>query len=216
MGLADARALLESSGRYASDRRDVPWRGLLAWLAAGGFGYGLVMGYFAGRLEQALYSALKVPMLLGVSTLVCVPNFFVVNSVLGLRDDFAAACRGVVAAQATLSLVLASCVPLTALAYVSSADYNFATAFNGVIFLVASIAGQVTLSRHYAPLIAGNPRHRIGRRAWLGLYVFVAIQLAWMLRPFVGSPHLPPQFLREEAWDNAYVVVFRVILDLFS
>ena len=75
---------------------------------------------------------------------------------------------------------LASCVPLTALAYVSSTDYNFAIAFNGVVFLIASVAGQVTLSRHYAPLIARNPRHRLGRRAWLVLYVFVAVQLAFV------------------------------------
>jgi hypothetical protein len=41
------------------------------------------------------------------------------------------------------------------------------------------------------------------------LYVFVAIQGAWVLRPFVGAPGLEPSFLRAELWTNAYVVVAR-------
>jgi len=39
------------------------------------------------------------------------------------------------------------------------------------------------------------------------LYVFVAVQLAWVLRPFVGSPNVPTRFFRENAWSNAYGVV---------
>jgi hypothetical protein len=35
--------------------------------------------------------------------------------------------------------------------------------------------------------------------------------LAWLLRPFVGHPDLPPQFLRTEVWGNAYVVVTRLV-----
>ena len=48
------------------------------------------------------------------------------------------------------------------------------------------------------------------------LYVFVAIQAAWVLRPFVGAPGLPASFFREEAWDNAYVRIFRAIWETFS
>ena len=43
------------------------------------------------------------------------------------------------------------------------------------------------------------------------LYVFVAIQLAWVLRPFIGSPNVPTRFFREDAWSNAYVVVLDTI-----
>ena len=48
--------------------------------------------------------------------------------------------------------------------------------------------------------------------AWIALYVFVAIQLAWVLRPFVGSPELEVSFFRAEAWSNAYVVIVRDVL----
>jgi hypothetical protein len=46
---------------------------------------------------------------------------------------------------------------------------------------------------------------------WLGLYVFVGIQMAWVLRPFVGAPGQPVQFFRPESWVNAYEVVLRLV-----
>ena len=49
---------------------------------------------------------------------------------------------------------------------------------------------------------------------WGLLYVFVAIQVAWVLRPFVGAPMLEPSFVRSNAWSNAYVVVVRDVLSI--
>jgi len=84
------------------------------------------------------------------------------------------------------------------------------------MYLLTTMAAQITLSKHDAPLIAANPRHRAGRLAWAALYVFVAIQLAWVLRLFVGSSVLPTRFFREEAWDNAYVVVAQKVWELLT
>jgi len=186
----------------------VPWRVLIAAGCMAGFAYGAVMGFFGGRWLQSCYSGLKVPLLLLVSTLVCLPNFFVINTVLGLRDDFAAAYRGVLSAQGGVAVCLAALAPLTMVGYLSSSHYTFALVLNGTMFALASLAGQVTLARHYRPLIARNPRHRIGLTMWLVLYVFVAIQLAWVLRPFIGDPSRPTTFFRETAWGNAYVKIF--------
>lgn len=205
--IREANGLLRGEGPYAAGRGDVPWAKLALLVACGGVVYGLAMGSFGVRALQALFSATKVPILLSLATLVCLPNFYVVNTLLGLRDDFAAACRGVFAAQATLAVTIASLSPVTLVLYASSADYDLAIVGNGVAFLVGTVAGQVTLQRHYRALIALNPRHRLGRFAWVVLYVFVAIQLAWVLRPFVGSPNIPTRFFREDAWSNAYVVV---------
>ncbi len=46
---------------------------------------------------------------------------------------------------------------------------------------------------------------------WLTVYTIVAIQMAWLLRPFVGAPVLDVTFIRPEAWDNAYVKVLQMI-----
>jgi hypothetical protein len=35
-----------------------------------------------------------------------------------------------------------------------------------------------------------------------------------VLRPFIGDPTSPVQFFRQEAWSNAYVVVFKLFTGL--
>ena len=187
----------------------VPWRFIAVAVCLAGFGYGTVMGFHGGRFLQALYSGLKVPLLLSVATCVCLPSFFVLNTVLGLRSDVAVAVRAVLLAQGSVAVCLAGLAPLTAVGYLSSANYPFAMVLNGVMFALASLAGQITLTRHYRPLLARDPRHWLGLFAWLILYVFVAIQAAWVLRPFIGAPGLPTSFFRQEAWGNAYVQVVR-------
>jgi hypothetical protein len=48
-------------------------------------------------------------------------------------------------------------------------------------------------------------------RTWIVIYVFVGIQMGWVLRPFIGDPRAPVQFFREDSWSNAYVVVLEMI-----
>ena len=214
--MGDVDGLLRAEGAYAVRGASVPWLRLATLVFVGGLAFGAVMGASTLRPMQSLYSGLKVPLLLAGSTAICITNFYAVNAALGLRDDFAAACRGVLAAQATLAVCLASLAPLTALVYVSSDNYRLAVVANGVFFAVATGAGQVTLRRHYRPLIASDPRHRLAKLAWVTLFVFVAIQGAWVLRPFIGAPGLPPSFLREDLWSNAYVVVSRTVWELLT
>jgi hypothetical protein len=188
---------------------------LLGFVFVFGLIYGAVMGAFGGvegrRALQLLYSGLKVPLLLVVTFALSLPSFFVLNSVLGVRQDFPFVLRGLVATQAALTIVLASLAPFTALWYASFAGYDAAILFNAFAFGVASFAAQLLLRRWYRPLIARNPRHRALLRTWLVIYAFVGIQMGWTLRPFVGHPRAQTRFFREEAWSNAYVNVAEII-----
>lgn len=194
---------------------DVRVGSLLGLLVAFGLVYGAAMGTFTGlwdgRPLQLLYSAVKVPLLLGVSFAVALPSFFALNTILGLRDDFAEAARAVAGAQATLAIVLAALAPLTIWFYAGTTDYDGALLWNGAMFLVAAGAGQVALRRAYRPLVARSPRHKLMMWAWGGCYAFVAIQAAWVLRPFVGAPGRPTQFFRDDMWGNAYVVILQTV-----
>ena len=193
------------------------WR-LLAMVALFGLLYGAVMGTFGGargeRALQLLYSGLKVPLLLLVTFALSLPSFFVLNTLLGVRGDFAQSLRALVATQAVLTIVLASLAPFTALWYASSDAYRPAILFNAAMFGVASVAAQGLLRRWYAPLVARNARHRALLRVWLVIYAFVGVQMAWVLRPFVGDPNSPTRFFREGAWGNAYVEVARMVVDV--
>ena len=182
--------------------------------------YGAVLGTFGGvageRIWQVIYAAVKVPMLLIVTFLIGLPSFFVLNTLLGLRRDFAEAIRALVATQAGLAIVLASLAPLTAVWYASSGSYAAALRFNLLMFALASFGAQGLLRGYYRPLIRRNRRHRWMLWTWLVIYAFVGVQMAWTLRPFVGAPDMDVQFFRREAWGNAYVVVADLIRGLFS
>lgn len=208
--------LLRHQESYAAGGGPVPWIRLALITATCGFLYGAVMGSYGTRPLQALYSGLKVPLLLGISTVIGLPSFFVVNTLLGLRKDIGAAIRGILTAQATLAVCLASLAPVTVIFYLSIYRYQLAPLFNGIQFAIATLAGQWTLGHHYRSLVAANPRHRMGKITWLAVYIFVAIQMAWVLRPFIGAPGLQTQFFRKEAWSNAYVRLLEAIWDILA
>ena len=208
---------LRGQGAFAIEaphRRRIRWLVLLV-LTCGLF-YGAVMGTYSGlvpdRLHQLLYSGIKVPLLLLVTFLLCLPFFFVVNTVAGLGDDFGLVLRALVAAQACVTVVLAALAPITVVWYVSCKDYGLAILFNAVMFGIASIMAQVVVRRYYQPLIARSARHRQLLYVWFVLYAFVGIQMGWVLRPFIGDPDLPVRFFRSDAWGNAYVVLARLIM----
>ena len=188
---------------------------LAALVVVFGLLYGAVMGSFGGvsgrRALQPVYSAIKVPLLLLVTFGLSLPSFFVLNTILGVRGDFARVLRGLVASQAALTIVLASLAPMTALWYASSNDYQSALAFNALVFAAASVAAQLLLRRWYRPLVASDRRHRTLMRTWLLIYAFVGIQMGWTLRPFVGNPTGRTTFFRQGAWGNAYVHVAEIL-----
>lgn len=139
-----------------------------------------------------------------------------INTLLGLRDDFRDALRALIQAQAALVIVLASLGPLTMFWYVSHAGYQEAIVFNGVMFLIATLAAQFVLRRLYRPLIARDRRHRAMLALWMVLYAFIGIQMGWVLRPFIGQPGSPVQFFREGAWGNAYVELLTILSKALS
>ncbi|MFN0056015.1 MAG: hypothetical protein ACKV0T_28045, partial [Planctomycetales bacterium] len=89
-------------------------------------------------------------------------------------------------------------------------------AFNGLMFALATFSAQGMLRRTYCPLIARHPRHRAMLRVWLVTFAFVGLQMAWVLRPFVGDPSRPVEFFRDEAWANAYLVVIDLLRQLLA
>ena len=204
---------LRGKGRFAVG---APVAGRLRWLLlfvlAGGAIYGAVMSSFTGLLPgrglQMLYVAIKAPLFFLVTFALCLPSFFVINTLAGLRSDFGLALRGVIATQACISIVLAALAPLTAFFYLCGIYYDMAVLFNGLAFAVATFASQIVVRRYYGPLITRDSRHRLMLYLWLLLYIFVGIQMGWVLRPFIGDPNVSIVFLRDPSLGNPYLVIF--------
>ena len=105
-------ALLRARGPYAVRAAEIPWRRTVVLVAVCGATHGALMGAYGGRPSQMMVTALKVPLLIGFSTALCLPSLFIVNTVAGLRADLAAVLRGILAAQATVAVTLQALAPL--------------------------------------------------------------------------------------------------------
>src|SRR4051812_2556879 len=74
---------------------------LLVLIVVFGMAYGAAMGSYGGfwdeRGWQILYAAIKVPLMLLATFLVCLPSYYVVNTLLGLRQDFVQAMHALMA-----------------------------------------------------------------------------------------------------------------------
>ncbi len=216
--LATTDGLIKDLGRRERLDAALKWWMLPLIVLATGPIYGAFMGTFAlGTWERApmiVYAAVKVPLLIFVTTALCLPGFFVLNTVLGLRDDFGRAIRAIFAGQAGLTVALASLGPITRVAYLSGVNHRQALLFNAAMFTVATAVGQVVLMRRYRELTSdpvSGVRHKAMLWMWVVLYAFVGMQLGWMLRPFVGGPDRPVSFFRDEPFSNAYVVIAKLI-----
>tara|TARA_R110002072_G_scaffold217365_2_gene375015 strand:- start:46792 stop:47442 length:651 start_codon:yes stop_codon:yes gene_type:complete len=198
---------LRTCGHYSALSERLPWRRTVVLVFVCGGLAGLMMGSFAGRIEQCLLSAAKVPLLLLLSAATCLPAFLAIHAMLGLRHDMQALLRTVLATMAAFAVTLASVGPVLLLIYLSLRDYSVARLASGMAFAVACLPAQAVFAQHFRPLLQKQQQHGLALKTWLLLYCFVTFQLAWLLRPFVGSPDLPVRLFREDAFGNAYVEV---------
>ena len=191
--------------------------------------YGAVMGsygWLAGhrslmeQLPQVIYSALKMPLLILVTLAICIPSFFVFNSVAGLRNDFSVALNSIISSLASFSIVLFSLAPFTCIFYVSCSthgvSYRFATLFNALLFGISAISSQLVLLKSYQRLISKNSRHRTMLATWVIVFAFVGVQFGWTLRPFIGNPTQAITFVRDEPMSNAYIQLINITRSAFE
>jgi hypothetical protein len=175
--------------------------------------YGLAMGLYAsmtrepGTSEQLLSSAMKVPLLFLLSLVVTLPSFVVFSALLGVKLSPREAVRVIVAAILVNVAVLASFAPILAFFTICTTSYPFLKMLNVLFFVVAGGIGVgffrklvASLEKAHVPEREGvpqspTPEERLTSRRllriWVVIYVLVAGQMAWVLRPLIGTPDEP-------------------------
>jgi len=191
---------------------------LVGQIAVFGALYGAAMGTFAVTVERApqiVFAAVKVPLLLLATGALSVPLFAVLYSLWGLRAEWIPVLRALASTQAALSIVLASLSPLTLVVHASlpsgGSGYAASVLWNALIFAVAGLTAQIVLRAKMRFWIERDRRHVSLLRAWLLIYGFIGVQMAWVLRPFIGDPGGDVTFLRAQWSGNAYVALWKLI-----
>jgi hypothetical protein len=99
-----------------------------------------------------------------------------------------------------------------------SVAYGLIKLTHVVVIAFAGIVGNGRLLRLLVGLAGGN--RQVAWRvlfAWLAVNLFLGSQLCWVLRPFIGTPFLPVQFIRPDIalQGNFYENIFQTVVQLF-
>ena len=194
-----------------------------AAVVLGGGVYGYTLGWWRAPL-QAFYTAIKFPLLV---FLTCGGNALLnglLAQVLGLGISVRQSTLTILMSFALMALVLGAFSPVMLFllyntpplsAHVPASHATLLTAHVALIAFAGVVANR-RLLRLLARL-AGNPASaRTILFAWLAGNLLLGSQLAWVLRPFVGSPGLPVQFLRPDPLHgNFFEAVARSLKHLF-
>jgi hypothetical protein len=182
--------------------------------------YGAAMGLWRAP-QQGLYVAIKLPLIL----LLTAAGNSLLNAMLapllGLDLGFRKSFLAILMSFTIASAILGSFSPLAAFLVwnappmshdleASGGTYSFIQLTHVAIIAFAGTIGNLRLAQLLHEL---SGREAVARRvmlAWLAGNLFLGAQLSWILRPFIGSPNLPIEFLRAAAFHgNFYESVFR-------
>lgn len=188
--------------------------------------YGAAMGWWRSPV-QALYTGIKLPLIILLTAAGNAMLNAMLAPLLGLNIPFRQSFMAVLMSFTISAAILGSFAPLVAFLIwntppmspdvrIDNGTYNFILLVFVVLIAFAGNAGNLRLLQLLRQL-AGSPG--VAFRvlfAWMAGNLFVGAQLSWILRPFVGSPGLPVQFLRPDAFKgNFYECIFHSFLQLF-
>ena len=201
--------------------------GHVAVIIAGAGLYGAAIGYWRSPVQAGCNLA-KFPLLLLSTALGNALLNGMFAPLLGLNLRFRQSFMLVLMSFAIAATVLGSFAPivffiiwntpsLAGQGAISGAAYDFVLLTQVILIAFAGVTANVRLLRLLEALSGSG---RVARRvlvAWLAGNLFLGSQLSWILRPFIGSPGLPVQFIRADAFHgNFYESVFRAIAHLLS
>ena len=193
---------------------------LVAVTVAGAAVYGLVLGSWRGGWMIPA-TAVKLPLVLVGTALLTMPLNWILALLGGARLGGTAATALSFFALAQAALVLASLAPVAWLFTIAAPGpgLDARTAHNLLYLLhtglvaLAGLAGASGLRRAFSQVTGDDRQARRITRAWIVAFALMGGEVAWVLRPFVGSIYLPVTFLRPDALDgNVYEFLITDIL----
>jgi 4-hydroxy-3-methylbut-2-enyl diphosphate reductase len=186
--------------------------------------YGFTLGIWRAPL-QSVYTAIKFPLLI---ILTCGGNALVngmLAQILGSGLSFKQTMLAILMSFAIAAVILGGFSPITLFIWYNAPPLASKSAVLGhslmLLTHVSAIAfAGVMANRRLFDLLRKMSGRAATARAvlfsWLAGNLFLGAQLAWNLRPFIGSPALAVQFLRDDPLrGNFYEAVWRAFRHLF-
>lgn len=189
--------------------------------------FGAVIGSWSGPL-QSVYSAIKLPLVILLTTLGNGLLNGMLAPLLGLNVSFRQSLAAVLVSFALASIVLAALSPVAGFVIwntpavssttrITSAEYAFMQLTLATFIAGAGVIGNVRL----LPLLSQWTRNATVARnvllAWLAGNLFLGSQICWVLRPFIWEPSGKTQFVGAQYFHGSfYETVFEAIQRLLN
>ena len=184
--------------------------------------YALTMRDRNEALFQLFTSAAKVPLLYLLTLAITFPSLYVFNALVGTHLSVLSVLRHLIATLAVITAVAASLGPIVAFFALSTTSYPFMLLLNVAACGVAGVLGLAFLLRTLNRVVLAHDLTQVSLpdkpdddkgaldslgvpsthqaktvfRMWMVVFALVGAQMAWVLRPFIGSPELPPEWFR--------------------
>ena len=199
----------------------------LGVIVVGAGSYGAAMGWWRDPL-QAAYVAAKFPLILLLTAAGNALLNAMLAPLLGLNIPFRQSFLAILMSFTMAAAILGSFSPLVAFLvwntpplsagmHISGAAYSFIQLTHVAVIAFAGLAANLRLMHLLRDLSGDGGVARRVLLAWVAGNLFLGSQLSWILRPFIGSPVLPVEFLRATALNgNFYETVFRAARHLLN
>jgi hypothetical protein len=201
--------------------RNLVWFCLAAVILGAGL-YGSVVGSWWAPL-QSIYVAIKLPLLILLTTLGNGLLNGMLAPLLGLNISFRKSLAAVLVSFAFASLVLAALSPialfivwntppLTSVTTPRSPEYGFLQLALVVFIAFAGVVGNARLLPLLQQMAGSVSVARNVLFAWLAGNLFLGSQICWVLRPFVWGPGRPVEFIGPEYFHGSfYETIFEAV-----
>ena len=202
----------------------------LLLVVAGAGAFGAALGCWRDPW-QAVFAGVKLPLILLLTAVGNAMLNAMLAPLLGLRLHFRQSFLAILASFALAATILGAFSPLAAFVIWNAPplmeganDWTTNSSTHAAILLLlvgliafAGIAANLRLLQLLRALAGDSATSWRVLLAWLAGNLFLGSQLSWVLRPFIGNPTMPVEFLRADAFrGNFYETIFRSAVQLFN
>jgi hypothetical protein len=182
------------------------------------FIYGIVMGSYNGFL-QSIITGIKIPCLIFLSLLVCFPALFVIQYMIGSTMTLLQMSNVILSGFFVFSSIALSFAPIVIFFMITSNNYAFIKLLHVAIFIFSGIFAVKTITSGLTySCEKKNIYPKMGMnifKIWVFILAFVSSQLAWNLRPFIGSREMQFELFRSRG-SNFYVAVIQSVATILE
>lgn len=182
------------------------------------FLYGIIMGSYNGLL-QSIVTGIKIPVLIMLSLLICFPALYVIQSMIGSTMTINQMANIIFSGFFVFSTIALSFGPIVIFFMITSNSYAFLKLLHVAIFTFSGIfAVKTIISGLKFSCERKNLYPKLGMsifKIWVFILAFVSAQLAWNLRPFVGSRELQFELFRQRE-GNFFIAVINSLGHMVS